>query len=398
MLKNYLKKSKALLENLLKIDSPQNSLIHDVKFVFGNESGDFDSIISSVSYAFHQSVIQNKNKAYIPVMNFKTKEIKSRFEINYLFKCFNYDTDDLIYLNSIDFDQFISKYPNTEIVLVDHNVPAETISRFKDRVTEIIDHHVDKSDSYPSEQIIEKEIKTVGSCSTLVFQRIYQEIQCYKEVEKDIFWFILSGILLDTNNFNLKEKDIRWNEMDVNAYKNVLGIIDNQDDRIKAFLDSDNKIDTNKMYDILMNLKFDEDMNLNLPLEDLFVKDYKTFKYTKVNVGYSVFLFSVDKMLEKYNFKHVLEETKKFDSENNLNLHFLMFVWPEKQGMGREFGCYCSDPKVLEGLKNYLILDMKLEFEEVNRVNGIDEIIFLRDKTSTYSRKIFEPYVSKFFA
>src|SRR5689334_12275642 len=101
MLKNFLSSNKTLIQNLIFSGTKQPT--PNIKFVLGNESGDLDSVISSIAYAFHKTTFNNShNYNYIPVLNFPNKEVKSRFELNFLFKAFNYDLSDLLYINTIN--------------------------------------------------------------------------------------------------------------------------------------------------------------------------------------------------------------------------------------------------------------------------------------------------------
>ena len=87
-----------------------------------------------------------------------------------------------------DFDP--SNFHKLEVILVDHNVPDEKLLPF---VKEIIDHHED-AETVQCTRVIE----TVGSCSTLVAERLLGDAEY--EMAKEIATLLFAAILADTAN------------------------------------------------------------------------------------------------------------------------------------------------------------------------------------------------------
>ena len=59
------------------------------------------------------------------------------------------------------------------------------------------------------------------------------------------------------NNLNPKEKEIRWNELDSEAIKTITALL--KDDKNEFFKNSLGELENDKYFEVLVNLKFDED-------------------------------------------------------------------------------------------------------------------------------------------
>ena len=148
----------------------------------------------------------------------------------------------------------------------------------------------------------------------------------------------------------------------------------------------------------MINVKFDPVMNLELSVEDLLVKDYKFYSYPKANVGYSVLLFRPEDLIKKHGWDEIHKIVKEFDQQNKVDLHFLMFVWFEKEHTFREFVMVSESQELIQNLKKYIIEEAKLQFEENLNAGEGKSVTFIRDLTSTCSRKLFEPHINKYFS
>ena len=346
-------------------------------------------------------ISEGKNLHYIPIININEEDIYQRFEFMYLFNSLEYEVKDLVFLNSFNLQKLIGNVPATEMVLVDHNVPSENLKDMIDRVSEIIDHHEDKTSIYKEGQLKKKIIQKVGSTTTLVFDEIMDKISLYKDQEKHIFWFILSTILVDTYNFNPKEKNIRWIDMDWKAAETLCKIL-NDDKAFPEFRKETGEIDLNAIFQKLSGLKFDPEMNLNLDMNKLFTKDYKRYTYQKARAGYSVIFFPFDDLAKKYSPEVIIQKCQEFKASEKLDILFLMFVHPKNKenmsDLSREIIIFCEDEKLLEDLPNYLIVDQKLSLNEISRVIDKKKVRCFIDTQSIYTRKTFEPMIAKFLS
>jgi len=286
MFKSYLKQSKSLVESL-KLQK-EGLLETRLKFVIGNETSDMDSIFSSLLYGYLRSLFsqkQNEKLQYIPIIHSFSSDIHARFETMYLFKNLGLDIEDLVFLDSINLKDFVLEN-KPEIILVDHNLPSTNTSYLKDYVTEILDHHEDRTAiNYPQGQLQRKKIEKIGSTTTLVFEELWATFDEVKqEVGTEVFWPLLSTLLTDTFNLNPKEKDVRWVEKDVWAKTKLCSLLKDSKE-FPQWMDANGEVNCDLIFGTLSSLKFDAEMNPKLGMEQLFLKDYKAFNYNNQKAG-----------------------------------------------------------------------------------------------------------------
>lgn len=85
------------------LESVNSKDVKKYHFVMGNEASDMDSIISSISYAFfRQSQVKNeKEEAYVPVMNIPRKDFALRTETDYIFQKLGINKQNLLFYPEI---------------------------------------------------------------------------------------------------------------------------------------------------------------------------------------------------------------------------------------------------------------------------------------------------------
>ncbi|XP_075989960.1 exopolyphosphatase prune [Anticarsia gemmatalis] len=194
----------------------------DLTIVIGNESCDLDSAVSAIVYACFLNWQYNqiqckvctrenrpefvKHDIFLPVLNVERGDYELKTEVAYLFRKYNIFESSLIFRDDHDLTVLTTR-PNTKVVLVDHHVLAKKDLFLTPLVTEIIDHRpIDKS-SWHYAADTRTTIETVGSCATLVAQRIKNLAAL---VAKDVDFFnaylvcsqlLHATIILDTVNF-----------------------------------------------------------------------------------------------------------------------------------------------------------------------------------------------------
>jgi len=145
-------------------------------YVFGHKSPDSDTITSSIVMANLENKLGNTNaKAYrLGSINKETE-----FILNYL----NMDAPEL--LESIE--------DGSDVILVDHNSPSESIDNLNNlNIIKIVDHHkLALETSYP----LFLRFEPVGCTETILF-KLYQENGV--EITKEIATLMLSAIVSDT--------------------------------------------------------------------------------------------------------------------------------------------------------------------------------------------------------
>lgn len=145
-------------------------------YVFGHKSPDSDTITSSIVMANLENELGNKDaKAYrLGNINKETE-----FILNYL------DMEAPELLESID--------DGADVILVDHNSPAESIDNLENaNILKIVDHHkLALETSYP----LFLRFEPVG-CTETILCKLYEENGV--EITKEIATLMLSAIISDT--------------------------------------------------------------------------------------------------------------------------------------------------------------------------------------------------------
>ena len=162
-------------------------------YVFGHKSPDSDTITSSIVMSNLENKLGNTDaKAYrLGSINKETE-----FILNYL----NMDAPEL--LESIE--------DGSDVILVDHNSPSESIDNLNNlNILKIVDHHkLALETSYP----LFLRFEPVGCTETILF-KLYQENGV--EITKEIATLMLSAIVSDT----LLLKSPTTTEDDISAVK-----------------------------------------------------------------------------------------------------------------------------------------------------------------------------------
>jgi len=171
----------------LRIHSiPQTKMIG----VIGNEACDADSIVCAIAMATW--------KNYCPFLHIPIEDLDSRLDFSSI--CEIAKISDPI--RTFSTRSLVSDYSDiTGWILVDHNDPLPNIFP----VVEIIDHHEIVSES--ARLVLAKvpnQIEPVGSCATLVAERILLDAQfCESEIGHQILHLLVLTIILDTQNFSV---------------------------------------------------------------------------------------------------------------------------------------------------------------------------------------------------
>lgn len=152
-----------------------------ITLVFGNESADLDSCVSSISYGYLQTAKASPKQLIVPVLNIPRADVKLRAELLLLLKNNDLSEADLICRddlatgswNASSHDLTTNALPGLvqnaaeiSFVLVDHNnFEVEGFPSNDVHVTGLIDHHVDEGLYLNANPRI---IETSGSCTSLV--------------------------------------------------------------------------------------------------------------------------------------------------------------------------------------------------------------------------------------
>ena len=163
----------AFLADLKNLSKGNESKVFNA--VLGNESGDLDSFVSSVALAFHLTT--SKGVRHVPLMAFDRRDLDLRTEVLYCFRRLNLEPANLAFAD--DLDQKMAKGVD-RVVLVDHNrVNNPALTALDAKVAAVIDHHALERSAAACEGV-DVTVRTVGSCSTLVAEKIFADDPGFK--------------------------------------------------------------------------------------------------------------------------------------------------------------------------------------------------------------------------
>ena len=152
----------------------------------GNESCDLDSVVSSLCLAHFLSVTSAVSA--LPVLQCPREDLPLREDVVWLLEKVGVPLDQLVFLPEIDF----ASIPELSVTLVDHNNPLDVLRPF---VCDVVDHHQDQN-----QVSCTKDIRLVGSCATLVAERLL--VSPGYELKQEVATLLLGAILIDTGNLS----------------------------------------------------------------------------------------------------------------------------------------------------------------------------------------------------
>jgi exopolyphosphatase len=312
------------LENAMKL-LKSNKYLGKFQVVMGNESADLDSMVSSVLFAFHLS--RRSQVPVIPLFNIPREDFELRLDAKYLFERVGIDVGNIAHLEDLDDD----RWNRVEGVrLVDHNVLADRQESIRDKVVEVIDHH--ENMHLFSDGVVPQVIELVGSCTSLVLERLERE-QCEIIEDSGIAELALAVILLDTSNLNRGKK--KFDELDVN-WANRLTQIAN----LGEFSGNSLQEKRDSFYEILLRMRTDVSL---LSSAQLLRKDLKFCSYGSFKLGISAIPISLSDW--KKNDPNLGKSLSEFSDKFDLALAVVMtaFSDPTTKAFSRELLLFSRD-------------------------------------------------------
>lgn len=302
--------------------------------VSGNQSGDLDSVICAITYAYFSHQV-DPQKPLLPFLNFARADLSARKDIELVFSSNGLDANQLYYVDDLE-----HLSPN-ELVLVDHNSPQGKIAELELEVTGIIDHHEDEGLFLNSEpRIIEK----TGSCSTLVAKYWLEK---GATLDSEVVRLLLAPLVIDTRNLTS-----RMETQDYEMAKKYASFIPAQD--------------TTTWFTQLQEAK--EDIS-SLTAREILTKDYKFFEFgvgsaeVEKNVGFSSVVKPFEWLLEHHtDFK---DQMKKYLSDLSLDILVVMTSFEKNGNFCRQIVFIAKDEsdKLLIKLAKDSKLDKELDLE-----------------------------------
>lgn len=385
-------------------------------FVLGNDAGDADSVISSITLAYVESM--KRIHPFTPVVSIsKDVFVHERPDILLLLKLAGIQdaSEKLIFIEDLENIVGNSSSPSQSITLVDHNTLNESLrlnTRKKLIVRGIVDHHVDEGKYLETcagnhRNIAFRDGKPlVASASTLVAERL--RLQYHYPYPPSIGILLLGVILLDS--VNLDETVGKVTERDRVAVNDLVVNIEWSEIAMPlTFLTSDEDgaiaVDTTQLFNELQLAKYDPQFWNAIPVARALRYDVKYFHQSDLTeFGISTILMPAADFMEKDGFA---ESTLAFMETEKMSFLGIMFAfYDEERSFRRQLAFISTDQNMelrllVESLLNsrqYSTVDLQLR-ELTIQSEPITEIsILLYDQLNvTPSRKEIGPMIEDFF-
>uniref|UniRef100_A0A6I8PEI4 Prune exopolyphosphatase 1 n=1 Tax=Ornithorhynchus anatinus TaxID=9258 RepID=A0A6I8PEI4_ORNAN len=148
----------------------QEQSVGEVHVVLGNEACDLDSMVSALALAFFLSRTSAQPSA-VPLLNVARGELPLRGDSVALLRRLHLPEAALIFRDEVDLHA-LHRAGRLSLTLVDHHVLPSSDAALEEVVTEVLDHRpLEKQWAAPCRV----KAEPVGSCTTLVAERILQE-------------------------------------------------------------------------------------------------------------------------------------------------------------------------------------------------------------------------------
>jgi exopolyphosphatase len=398
-LKEYLLHSKNILPSL--IVNNNNNTKFDI--VIGNESGDCDSIVSSILHAYFLFSTKKTANVVLPILSMPMEDLKLRGAESFLLKNCGIDSSNLIFTDQIPWQDVSLNID--KVTLVDHNVLSHSMVFLNPKVYEIIDHHKDESQYSEIVDPTRRNIEKVGSCSTLIAENFLRETNLFvnnvdlqhnnnntaldSDNSKNIASLLLSTILLDTMNLSPEAKKATQKDINIiNKFQLLFKQWDN--DACK------------KWFENLHSVKFNPEFWLSLSTVDKLRLDYKQYVSleTKNTLGISAVLIPLGTFINDDKF---IYDCFEYISTKKLNVLVIMTMTLLNGVPSRELLIIskCKDDGVFNKVikcieESTLNVDIQLEDEAkacVNNYGGTNGVLLrcYKQHLVTGSRKIVAP-------
>ncbi|KAF4087899.1 hypothetical protein AMELA_G00076590 [Ameiurus melas] len=286
----YLKSCRDVLKGHMKNSSGQ------LHVVLGNEACDLDSMVSALTFAYFLSKTIDSGKAAVPVLNIPRAEFPLRSDSIFLLRESGLSQDYLLFRDEVD----LQSLQNLAITLVDHNVLPEADRTLENAVVEVIDHrHLERTPS----PFCPVTTETVGSCATLVTERIVQKAP--ELLDQQVAQLLYGTIITDCVNMAPEA-----------------GKVTPKDSQYVSLLESRfPKLPRRSiLFQSLQKAKFDVS---GLTTEQMLLKDMKTVSGGDLRLAVSVIYMTLEDFLQR---ECLQQELCEFCHKHNYNLVVAMTI------------------------------------------------------------------------
>ena len=394
----FLESSQISVSNRSKGPNDDTSPIH---LVLGNEAGDADSIISSLSLAYVNG--RSSDFLNVPLVSIQRSDLPLRRDVVYLLDMAGVSTDSLLYIDDHTVNDILRDAAPTSMTLVDHNRIKSSLSFLSDNISEILDHHEDECshehvtiDSGNRVIAFDKGLATVASTCTLVAERLLRELGS-ASIDRSLGLVLLGVILLDS--VNMLPEAGKGTPRDESAIQALMNRTDWStspkrsptlvgDDALKKIFPNgkDTMPDRTALFDALSGAKFDPKFWQEMSARDCLRIDYKRFSVEGESlvqaIGMSTVLLDVRSVLAKQHFHSTMAD---FVSAEDVDIFGVMTMHVNDGGTWiRELLLTGRDTSLVDVFAQYLLKHPDAAFLQIK-----EDMECLKDEKESMHTRIF---------
>lgn len=310
----------------------------NIHLVLGNESGDLDSIVSSILYAYFLNYEGDTqcDALYIPLLNIHRKDLLLRKDVDYLLQLAKIPSNTLLFLDDeLPLEKLLQR-DRLRLHLVDHNVLRPKQKHLSSTVVSIIDHHADESFSYPLLTPSHKLIEQVGSSATLIAEKI--AASRFLTLTPEMATLLLAPILIDTYDLQSVEKTTDRDRAIAAILKALVSQTLPQD-----------------FYERLLEEKNDA---TELTSTMLLSKDFKEYLDGGLLYGISTLPATICWEIEECS--HLAPLLERYTLERGLSLLIILMSNQEQSKLKRKIIVYSPHKTLMHAFRNYVEKDARL--------------------------------------
>lgn len=290
------------IASFLKMSQEAAKIAQPLTVVLGNESGDLDSVIGSISLAY---VLNTSFKfgTTVPVLNFDPQDLPLRSDVNKFLSLYGITKNMLLTAEKScrDNESFVDiANEEIQIILFDHNRMSSCFTGCERKVVGVVDHHKNENLYLETTQSL-RIIKPTGSASTHVVKLCLDH-----NIDFPFPSFLAAPIVIDCENFDFSRN--RATEEDVYAFK---------------WLERKAVPQLNPL-DLYQKLKQWRADIFDLSVEENLRRDYKFSECKSFQIGVSSIPCSRVKFIEHY--PSYIEPCLHFMDNRNIKGLFLTFA------------------------------------------------------------------------
>ncbi|XP_069392869.1 exopolyphosphatase PRUNE1 [Paralichthys olivaceus] len=295
--------------------------------VLGNEACDVDSVVSALAYAYFLSKTSPSEMLALPLMNIRQSELLLRSDVVFLLQQTGLSPELLMFRDQLDL-RVLHRDGRLQLTLVDHNVLPSSDSDLEGAVVEVIDHHLLEREPSPSCPVT---VETVGSCATLVTERIIQKAP--QILNQQLAQLLYAAVVLDCVNMapaagKVTPKDSQYVSMLENRFPTLP--------------------QRGALFQLLESAKFDVS---GLNTEQMLLKDMKAVSGS-LNVAVSVLYITLEEFLQRAELE---AELSGFCQGLGFDLLLLMTIsFTESKEPIRELAVFSHSRTCRQQMSHYL--------------------------------------------